>query len=479
MKRVFLSLSFLVPLFFYLKTLLPTVGLWDIGEMQTVPYTLDIAHPTGFPTYILLGKMFLSIFPFGSVAWRMNFFSSLLVSLGCVFLAAILYKLTKDYFLSLFGVLFFGFNKFSWEIAIRADVHSLHLFFTLLLLFLMLKILLDKKIKLIPITAFVLGVALGNHLLTIFALPLYFLTLFFVWDYWKTDFIKLAIFSLFLFLLGLSVYWLLLIIAIVKPPLTIDYNVASWEGFSRLVGGKDFQPLMKSWTKGNFFDSFIYYFGILKKSFFVCGLVFVIIGFVVSFRKCFRFNILLFLLFFLTIGFGLRYQNAALERYFISSLMISTFWLVIGLEFLKFYFGKKIKLILRVPQFPFGFLKWFIIFFLFSLIGLEIQMNYKQIDQSKNFSAYNFAQETFGNISPNGTIISWWSLSTPLWYLQMVEGERADIKIYNIGKSDWEKKVEEEIERRPVFLIEELNFKNPNFGLKKVGNIYRVVKTEK
>ena len=35
--------------------LMPGVGYWDTAEFQTVPAILGTAHPTGYPTYVLLG----------------------------------------------------------------------------------------------------------------------------------------------------------------------------------------------------------------------------------------------------------------------------------------------------------------------------------------------------------------------------------------------------------------------------------------
>ena len=35
--------------------MLPGLGFWDTAELQTVAPILGTAHPTGFPTYVLLG----------------------------------------------------------------------------------------------------------------------------------------------------------------------------------------------------------------------------------------------------------------------------------------------------------------------------------------------------------------------------------------------------------------------------------------
>ena len=67
--------AFLVPLLLYLDTLAPTVLTYDSGMLQTKAYTLGIGHPTGYPTFILLGKLFTYL-PFGDVAYRVNLSSA-------------------------------------------------------------------------------------------------------------------------------------------------------------------------------------------------------------------------------------------------------------------------------------------------------------------------------------------------------------------------------------------------------------------
>ncbi|HEU5314739.1 MAG TPA: DUF2723 domain-containing protein, partial [Chloroflexota bacterium] len=74
----------------YLRTLMPSTGFWDTGEAQTVPPTLSIFHPTGFPTYALLGWLWSQL-PIGEVAFRMNLLSAVMVALAaglCVLITA-------------------------------------------------------------------------------------------------------------------------------------------------------------------------------------------------------------------------------------------------------------------------------------------------------------------------------------------------------------------------------------------------------
>jgi hypothetical protein len=68
---------FIISLTLYISTLAPTVvTIFDDSlEFQLVVYQLGIAHPTGYPLYTLLGKLFTYI-PVGNVAYRANLMSA-------------------------------------------------------------------------------------------------------------------------------------------------------------------------------------------------------------------------------------------------------------------------------------------------------------------------------------------------------------------------------------------------------------------
>src|SRR5512145_2142715 len=61
----------------YITTLAPTVLEGDAALFQYTPYVLGVTYPTGYPLYILLGKLWVTLFPFGEIAWRMNLLSAL------------------------------------------------------------------------------------------------------------------------------------------------------------------------------------------------------------------------------------------------------------------------------------------------------------------------------------------------------------------------------------------------------------------
>jgi len=61
----------------YLTSLAPTVHVHDAGELTAAAWTLGLAHPPGAPLYMLLCKVFMTLVPYGHIAWRANLLSAL------------------------------------------------------------------------------------------------------------------------------------------------------------------------------------------------------------------------------------------------------------------------------------------------------------------------------------------------------------------------------------------------------------------
>ena len=61
----------------YMFTLHPTISPYrDSGDLIVSSYTEGIAHPPGYPLYVLSGKIFSGILPWGNAAYRMNVMSA-------------------------------------------------------------------------------------------------------------------------------------------------------------------------------------------------------------------------------------------------------------------------------------------------------------------------------------------------------------------------------------------------------------------
>ena len=83
--------AFGVPLAAFLWTLEPTVYWFDSGTYVTAAFEMGVAHPTGFPGYLLAGHL-AALLPFGTPAFRVNFLSALSGAFAAYFLFASLVR---------------------------------------------------------------------------------------------------------------------------------------------------------------------------------------------------------------------------------------------------------------------------------------------------------------------------------------------------------------------------------------------------
>src|ERR1044071_1245568 len=83
---------FCLSLLLYSFTLAPTVTLVDSGELIVAAHSLGVAHPPGFPLYLILAHL-ASLVPIGSVAQRVNFASAVFAALACGLLTLVVAEL--------------------------------------------------------------------------------------------------------------------------------------------------------------------------------------------------------------------------------------------------------------------------------------------------------------------------------------------------------------------------------------------------
>jgi Protein of unknown function (DUF2723) len=163
--------AFAAPLLLYAITAHRFVGFWDVGEMDTVPYILGIAHPPGLPLYTLAGWLFSHGFPLGSVAFRMSFFSGVCISLAAWCVYAIVRELQGDPISAVLAAWLFAVGGIAWTVATRADVHAFATALYVLALLMMLRWYREPVRKRLNFAALAFGLAIAAHPVGLFLLP--------------------------------------------------------------------------------------------------------------------------------------------------------------------------------------------------------------------------------------------------------------------------------------------------------------------
>jgi len=117
--------AFLIPAIAYVASASWEPGAWDTAELQGVPYILGIAHPTGFPLYVLAGYIWAHAVAIGSIAFRMNAASGVAIAIVCATAYAVAREFGAARLVALAAALWFAFTQNVWAHAARAEAQDL------------------------------------------------------------------------------------------------------------------------------------------------------------------------------------------------------------------------------------------------------------------------------------------------------------------------------------------------------------------
>lgn len=239
-------LSGLLAFVIYWLTLAPTLQVADAGEQIAAAHFMGISHPTGTPLYLLLMKLWESVFPLGTIVWRMNLLNALLSAVAIGILAQRIFRLSLYWgasraragLLALCLSLTLAYSQTFWYESVAASSYVLHYFLVILWLTLMGRVIIEKQNQFLKYVCLVTGLALANHILSLVLLALVVWTLFsFVIR--KETSVKMALaWSLWL-LPGLCFYLYLPLMAASNPIINWG-DPDSLDRFLRYVSRKDY-----------------------------------------------------------------------------------------------------------------------------------------------------------------------------------------------------------------------------------------------
>ncbi|MFZ5909619.1 MAG: protein O-mannosyl-transferase family [Chloroflexota bacterium] len=112
-----------VSLALYIRTLAPSLLYGDMAEFQTLSYTLGMTHASGYPTQVVIGKLFTSL-PFGNIAWRVNLMSAFFGALAVANLYLIARLMGGWRTAALLASLSMATSVFFWRRAIVAESYG-------------------------------------------------------------------------------------------------------------------------------------------------------------------------------------------------------------------------------------------------------------------------------------------------------------------------------------------------------------------
>ncbi|XP_072867116.1 protein O-mannosyl-transferase TMEM260 isoform X4 [Chlorocebus sabaeus] len=115
-------------------TLPPSVPGGDSGELITAAHELGVAHPPGYPLFTLVAKLAITLFPFGSIAYRVNLLCGLFGAVAASLLFFTVFRLSGSSAGGILAAGVFSFSRLTWQWSIAAEVFSLNNLFVGLLM---------------------------------------------------------------------------------------------------------------------------------------------------------------------------------------------------------------------------------------------------------------------------------------------------------------------------------------------------------
>ena len=178
--------TFAIALVAYVVTAAPDVLPADAGEFQWVAAQMGVAHPPGYPLYMLVGHLFIRLLPWGTPAYRLNLMSALFAASTLVLIARATRLWARRLGASprvaltggLAAALTLGAAAAFWSQATIANVRTLAVFFAALALYALARLAATEERREADRALILLALALGlggGHYP-----PLAFITIFFI-----------------------------------------------------------------------------------------------------------------------------------------------------------------------------------------------------------------------------------------------------------------------------------------------------------
>ncbi|MEA1981598.1 MAG: DUF2723 domain-containing protein [candidate division Zixibacteria bacterium] len=446
-----LGFSIGITFYLFLSTAFRTIAWWDINEYSLAAYCLGIPHPPGSQLLVFLGWL-VSFVPTGlSAVFQLNLFASLIAVSAILFVSKSAIKIFNnqsdeknyktDIALSLVaGFLTVALSETIWQYAVQFTPYILTALFTSLIIYFAVKWSEDiSNIKYIFIIALLLGLDFSVHRTNILLVPglaVWFIIfnkkIFLNKNFWMV--------SIGGGLLGLFFHLIIIPIAKLDPFLNMN-NPSSFTSFwdyvtLKMYGGGMLINLYP--RKAPFWDyqvmDYFRFFGhnFLSPQTLYLPAIVGALGLGAMFAQKKKMAIGLLSLFILNVIIAIIYFNIPqnffrdFARHYIPSFIIFGLFIIYGCMFLL---RSVTEIKSKSSQM---FVKILVILILILMPVMQIVRNYKSIDGSKTYFAYDYASNLLSYLEKDAILFSFGDNDTfPLWNLQKIEKMREDVAVVN------------------------------------------------
>lgn len=428
----------------YVRTAAPTItweaGAIDGAELAAAAAVLGVPHPTGYPLYMILGRLFTWL-PIGEVAFRVALLSALAGGIGAALAGVLAARLAPDgtrarVVAASSAALVLGASPLYWSQATIPEVYTLHIALALAMLVL-LTIWSPGRDGVLAGAAVLFGLGLGNHLtLALLALPAGVFVLAREPALLRSRRLIVPIMG---FIVGASIYIYLPMRAAADPPL----NWGNPRGISSLlahVSGRAYHSYVASRPVEEIFARVPAAARLVGGEITWPGLALGCLGIgeLLRTRPALARALLAYVV--LSVGFALVYFARDVQVYLLPVVAVLAVGVGVGLAGL-----------IENPRAPAMALTCVL-----AIVGWQLITNGPDLDRSHDHAAADYAREALASVPDGGVALTDRDEHTfALRYAQVAWGLRSDVAVVDVRLLPlaWYR---EQIERRRPGLIAEL-----------------------
>ena len=485
--------------------MLPDVAYWDTGEFQTILPIMGTAHPTGYPTYVLVGWLVnLLLTPLGEPAFRMNVLSLLCVAVAAAGTVHLVARLTGRTAIAMAAGVAVALTPAAWRLSTHADPHTLHLALVVLLLIGLVRWEQARRAaeasadRWLVIASIVFGLSVGNHSLTLLlAVPVgLFVLSVHPGILLRPRFLALCALAL-VGTIGAVYLELPLRAGPFRAPLVYG-KPDTWDGFWSIALAEQF--------RGSLHDPF----GELPRKFadltklavaqFGFLAIVLPVGFLATAVRHWRYALLTGSAMLITLVFNASYANADIGRYYLGPVLWAWTWLGVLAALVVEQLARWMPEVGTGDAAPSAHLDddpeidgaieapWraglparlgglLLAVVLGGLLLVPTATDFRRraglADSSHDTAARRWVEAVLAEVEPNAVIVSWWSKSTVLWYAQYVDHVRPDITVVDdrtrldLDYGEATDVIARFLDSRPVYVI-----RANDYDLRKVLDVF-------
>ncbi len=422
----------------------------DGGDLIAAAWTGGVPHPTGYPTYVLLARLFTRL-PWGTVAYRVNLLSAVCAaaSVGLIYRVVRLAQRPpfpdsgqdlsagsparqsstprrfERWMLAVAAAGSLAASALLWSQAVIAEVYTLHALFTALILWCVVEWEAAPRDAWLWAAGLFLGLGLGNHVTLAIVAVTGGVWLLPHWRRWLR--VRSLAPAAALGLLGLTVYIYLPLAARSDPPVNWG-DPETWRWFWWLVSGAQYRPFVFGLEATYIPDRLYEWAGLLGAQFGWWGLVLVLAGLIWLWRR--RRPLALATL-FLSVAlavYAFGYRPGDSYVYLLPACLAMTLWWAEGGAYLLALADRNWRWLTAAR----GRRLVLVALALSPLASLAL--NWADIDLSDDWSAHAYIYLVLDEerLEPGSLVVTRRDRPTfILWYGQFVEGRRPDVPVIN------------------------------------------------